>query len=266
VLVGFDPVELIPAAWRYGAPIVELGEVAGLPHYAAPEMSVIGPLGETLARLQGSPGEWRAEEIAGLREAMQARLAMAASEGIGPQELVEAVRGVAPAKARLTVDAGAHMIPVMNGWPAQASGDVLISDGLSTMGLALPGAIAAALHEPDRPVLALTGDGGLTMGLGELATAGRLGLDLTVVVFNDAALSLIEIKREARQMRSQSLTYPAVDFATVARGLGLRGYRVEERGALQATLAEALAGAGPTLVDVRVDPSGYGELLRALRG
>jgi acetolactate synthase-1/2/3 large subunit len=266
VFCGLDPVELIPAPWRYDAPIVELGEVAGLPHYAAPEVSVIGPLAETLARLGVDKSDWPASEVADLREAMRARLTMTPSTGIGPRELVEAVRAAAPAEARLVIDAGAHMIPAMAGWPARASGDVLISNGLSTMGFALPAGIAAALHAPGRPVVAFTGDGGLMMCLGELATAARRDLDLTVVVFNDAALSLIEVKRQARQMPIEALEYSAVDFAEVARGLGLRGYRVAGRQALAPALAEAFAGSGPALVDVAIDPSGYGALLEALRG
>ena len=74
---------------------------------------------------------------------------------------------------------------------------MLISNGLSTMGFALPAAIGAALLDRDRPVVALTGDGGLLMCVGELLTAARESLRIIVIVFSDASLSLIEIKQQA---------------------------------------------------------------------
>ena len=134
------------------------------------------------------------------------------------------------------------------------------------MGFALPAAIASALHEPDRPVIAFTGDGGLLMCLSELSTASRLGCHITVVVFNDAALSLIDIKQQARAMTSRGVRYPAIDFATAAEGLGARGWRVTDRGALEPVLATAFAIEGTTVVDVATDPSDYPAQIQALRG
>ena len=90
-----------------------------------------------------------------------------------------------PAHARVTVDAGAHMFPATMLWPVGEPNQMLISNGLSTMGFALPAAIGAALLDRDRPVVALTGDGGLLMCAGELLTAARERLPITVVVFDD---------------------------------------------------------------------------------
>ena len=122
---------------------------------------------------------------------------MAPSAAISPQAVVEAALEVAPAGCRATIDAGAHMFPVIAHWPARAPNDALISNGLATMGFALPAAIASALEEPARPVIAFTGDGGLMMTLGELATAAERACALLVLVFNDGALSLIDRKRTA---------------------------------------------------------------------
>ena len=143
---------------------------------------------------------------------------------------------------------------------------MLKSTGLSTMGFALPAAIAAALVAPERRVVAFTGDGGLMMCLAELSTAARLGCRLTVVVLNDAALSLIDVKQQRRQQQPVGVRYPAIDFAAAASGLGCRGWTVERDGPLLATIDAALAHEGAGLIDVRVDPAGYGDQLAALRG
>jgi acetolactate synthase-1/2/3 large subunit len=158
------------------------------------------------------------------------------------------------------------MVPAFAFWTAREANGVIKSNGLSTMGFALPAAIASALAEPGRPALALTGDGGLMMGLGELATAAQLGLPVRVVVFNDAALSLIDVKQQGRGLAPEGVRYKRPDFAGMARAFGWQAASVGEPGALDAALAEAMAAPGPALLDVAVDPAGYPAQLAALRG
>jgi acetolactate synthase-1/2/3 large subunit len=151
-------------------------------------------------------------------------------------------------------------------WSAQRQGDVLISNGLATMAFSLPAAIAMSLETPERPVIAFTGDGGLMMCAGELSTAAQHASRLCIVVFNDGGLSLIAIKQQARQLQRHGVDWPGVDFATVARGFGLRGYTATTLEQYRDALATALAGQGPSLIDVRVDPGGYLGQSIALRG
>ena len=155
------------------------------------------------------------------------------------------------------------MFPATTFWQASRPGDLLISNGLSTMGFALPAGIAAALHDPRRGALAFTGDGGLLMALGELATAAALGAKLVVVVFNDATLSLIDIKRDARSLPEGALDGPLADFAGAMRALGGLGLRAATEEEYAAALDQALAASGPALIDVLVDP---GELPGADQG
>jgi acetolactate synthase-1/2/3 large subunit len=151
-------------------------------------------------------------------------------------------------------------------WPCAAPYDLLISNGLASMGFALPAALAAAAHEPQRGALAMTGDGGLMMCLGELKTAAEMAANVCIIVFNDGRLSLIDIKREERQFPDIGMSWTPPDFAAVARGFGLQAWRVEDENDLMPALQAAAQQHGPRLVDVRVDDRGYNAQLKALRG
>ena len=169
-------------------------------------------------------------------------------------------------KPRITVDAGAHMFSAMAFWRSERPNDALISNGLATMAFALPAAIAAALHEPERGAIAFTGDGGLFMCLGELSVAVEQSARIIVIVFNDQSLSLIDIKQQKRGLASRGVRWQRPDFAAVMNGLGGRGYRADSVDDYRRSLTAALQDDGPVLIDVTVDPSGYPEQMRALRG
>jgi len=270
VLCGFDPVELIGRPWGYAAPVLDLGPVRHPVHYVDATVRVTGDLTAILDALAsaGSPGRWRPDEIVGLREGFATRLAYEGTgPGLSPETVVrEAVSASAGLDARITVDAGAHMFSAMAFWPALRHGDVLVSNGLATMAFSLPAAIAISLETPDRPVIAFTGDGGLMMCAGELSTAAQHATRLCVVVFNDATLSLIAIKQQARQMPRAGVDWPRPDFAAVARGFGLAGHNATSLGEYRFALNAALRAQGPSLIDVNVDPSGYLAQSIALRG
>ena len=104
------------------------------------------------------------------------------------------------------------------------------------------------------------------MCMAELSTAARLGCRLTVIVLNDAALSLIDVKQQRRQDRPVGVRYPAVDFAATALGQGCCAWKVGPHELLQPAISAALAHDGASLIDVAVDPEPYGDQLAALRG
>jgi acetolactate synthase-1/2/3 large subunit len=143
---------------------------------------------------------------------------------------------------------------------------MLISNGLSTMGFALPAAIGAALVDRSRTVVALTGDGGLLMCAGELLTAARERLRVITVVLNDASLSLIEIKQQARRLPPAGVALGAVKWAALAESLGVAGFEAATEPELSRALDGAAAVQGPSLIDVKVDRSVYGEMLKVIRG
>ncbi len=268
VLVGFDPVEMIPGPWRYEAPVIELRAAEGAALPVRPAARAIGDLTTLADELCGRDWQssWEPEALSALKEDFASALRLT-GDGNTVDSVMDALNAVAPPEALVTVDAGAHMISVMARWQAGEPNGVLKSNGLSTMGYALPAAIAAALHDPERPVIALTGDGGMLMSLSELATAAELGCNLTVIVLNDNALSLIDIKQQAQQMKRRGVAGRQVDFAKAAEGFGVKGWQVGHGSDdVMVSLAEATTEAFPTLADVQIDPGGFAAQLEALRG
>ena len=271
VLCGVDPVELIRQPWRYDAPVIDIATVRHPVHYVTAEIGLYGAIDRYAAHLAARLTEttWPENEIEQLRNGMRSRLRYPAVSGIGPQQVVESAveeSRLLAAMPRITVDAGAHMFSAMAFWPCTAPFDVLISNGLATMAFALPAAIAASLHEPDRPVIAFTGDGGLMMCLGELSTAAQQRTRIVVIVFNDESLSLIDVKQQTLGFEACGTRWARPDFAAAMNGMRGRGYRAGTEVEYREALNQALHGEGPALIDVAIDPSGYEAQLKALRG
>jgi len=215
------------------------------------------------------PSEWSATEIEKLREKVLTALRYPIETGIGPQQAVQIVgekSRAAGLNPRITVDAGAHMFSAMAFWRCSEPCDVLISNGLATMAFALPAAIAASLHDPERPVIAFTGDGGLLMCLGELLTAVQQQSQIIVVVLNDGSLSLIDIKQQQREMVPRGMRWERPDFAQMMSGFGGKAFRVSDESEYNNAIDEALGIKGPVLIDVLIDPRGYPQQIKALRG
>jgi acetolactate synthase I/II/III large subunit len=272
--LGADPVELIPAAWAYAARTVLVTEYpAGSAEYFTGGTELLAPLPaalEVLAAHRDGHG-WPPAAGRAAKQDVTARLRRAgpaaAKGSLTPQDVVTTVRAQVPPETIAAVDSGAHMLAVMPLWPADEPRRLLISSGLATMGFALPAAIGAALCTPGTPVIAFTGDGGLGMTLMELETAVRHRLRVIVVVFNDAALSLIKIKQSATgQGGTEATGYGRTSFAAAAAAMGAAAASVTGPEELAAALAAALTHHGPTLIDARVDPAGYPALLDLTRG
>jgi acetolactate synthase-1/2/3 large subunit len=167
-------------------------------------------------------------------------------------------------KALVVTDVGQHQMWEAQYYKHDHPRKLVTSGGLGTMGFALPAAIGAALACPGRRVVCFVGDGGLGMVLAELETLARLRLDVTVVVFDDATLTLIRLKQQEAQGGPRAVGYGAVDFAGAATALGVPGAVVDDVAGLRRALAAA--GRGPRLVDARIDPAAYPHVIRTVRG
>ncbi len=260
--IGLDTVEPIPGTWPDGVPVVLVHGHATETAYFGAALAVVGHYDDVLpALVEAARPTWPPGAGAAVRRRDLTRL-HAACPGLSPLDVVR-VTHEERADALLTVDAGAHMLVAMPLWPAEQPDSVLISNGLATMGFALPAAIGAALARPDRRVVCLVGDGGLSMVLAELETLVRLALDVTVVVLDDRTLTLIGLKQTTGQGGPGAVGYGPTDFAAVARATGLAADTVVDTGGLRAALR---AGPGPRLVAARIDPTPYTHVLRTLRG
>jgi len=159
------------------------------------------------------------------------------------------------------VDVGAHTHLIAQLWETRGPGRLLVSNGWSSMGFAVPAAIAATLVDPVRPVVACTGDGGFLMMAGEVSTAVRLGLPVVFLVFHDRYLSLIKVKQSRRRFHWDGVELFGHDVRLGDSLFGAPVVRVTDAGALDAALRRALAADGPTVIDAVVDPGEYDEVL-----
>jgi len=266
--LGLDPVELLPRPWPVKAPVVYVGpwpvaddHVPFAEHHIACVARAVTDLDAIVTRRS----DWDLSNVAE-RVAQQRRRVGVRAPGLTAQRVVEIAAARLGNVARVTVDAGAHMLPATMLWPIREPNGMLISNGLSTMGFALPAAIGAALLAPERPVAALIGDGGLLMCLGELITAVRERLRIIVVVLDDGSLSLIEIKQQARRFKPAGVALPPIDWPALAGSLGVVPFLARDEAELELAFDNAVECPGPSLIDARIDRSNYGETVRAIRG
>ena len=266
VLVGFDPIELRDAwldAWPQTLTVICI-DWAALNHRIFPVgEEALGDVPAILGQLapQAPPkGEWKPASFADLR-AKVAHIVRprTSAKGISPAALFHAVSAQAKDDWIMTVDVGAHRILANHVVQCRVPGQLMQSNGLGCMGYAVPAAIAAQLVHPEKPVVAMLGDGCMLMTQGELALAAERELPIVVVVLNDAALALIKLKQSKMNMSPRATDFKSPDFAKIAEGFGAKGVRVETIEAFGKALAEAVASRRFTLIDAQVDPSEYWE-------
>ncbi len=171
---------------------------------------------------------------------------------------IDAVRRALPRDGVLSFDVGAHTHQIASQWTAHAPKTFQITNGWSSMGFGLPGAIAAKLARPDAPVVCLLGDGCFQMTCGEVATAKRLRLALPIVVLDDKWLALIKVKQIRRQYPLYGTELQAEDYgAPPAHYFGVPALGVRSPDALEAAVRKALTADGPTVIEAVVDSEHY---------
>jgi pyruvate dehydrogenase (quinone) len=131
---------------------------------------------------------------------------------------------------------------------------ILGSFNHGSMANALPQAIGAQLSYPGRPVISMSGDGGLAMMMGELLTAAQYELPIKVVVFNNGRLGMVQLEMEAASLPHFGCDLKNPNFGALAEAIGFKGLRVEDPKDVRPALEKALSSGGPVLVDVVTDP------------
>jgi pyruvate dehydrogenase (quinone) len=185
----------------------------------------------------------------------RARLDRLATEGQGsplhPQFVAATIDRLASDDAILIADVGSPTIWAARYLHMNGRRRLLGSFTHATMANALPQGIGAQASQPGRQVVTLSGDGGLAMLLGELITLRQMHLPVKVVVFNNGALSFVELEMKAAGIVNYATELDNPDFAGIARAVGLFGATVERADELEGALQAAFAHDGPALVDVR---------------
>lgn len=187
-------------------------------------------------------------------QAAQAKHATVGKGGaIHPQYLTQTISRHAAPDAVFTADGGSPMVWSLRHIAATGRNRTVVSLTHGTMANAMPQALGAKAAFPDRQVIALSGDGGLAMLLGDLLTAVQEKLPIKVVVFNNSALDFVEIEQKVEGLLDAYTELVNPDFARVAEAIGFSGRRVERAEDLEAAVQAWLQEPGPALLDVVTD-------------
>ncbi len=263
--IGFDPVELRAdwmAPWDATKRTVNIDLVANTHHVYQCSIDCIGSIAEALRQLAAgapkrAPRRWPDGELAAHRDAVRTAIAHRPARRLGPFQVVSTLRSIFPRNTLATVDTGSHRILINHVWEAYEPRRMLQSNGLGSMGYGLPAAIAAKLIFPRRPVLAMMGEAGLDMVIGELALLAFHKLAVTIVVFRDDTLSLIKLKQERMKLPESGVVTGSPDYAALARAYGGNGHVVSSVKELTKAARTALKSSRFTLIEARIDPAEY---------
>jgi acetolactate synthase-1/2/3 large subunit len=266
--IGHDTVEKPPFLMGPSGPsVIHVGYTAAtVEEVYFPHASIVGDIGPSLSMLADRlDGELpNAKALLPLRDGILQRTLEGSAEDrfpITPQRIVADVRTVMPPDGIVALDNGMYKIWFARNFRTPVSNSLLLDNALATMGAGLPSAMMAALHHPDRRVLAVCGDGGFMMNSQELETAVRLGLNLVVLILQDDAYGMIRWKQAVDKFADFGMTFGNPDFVAYAQAYGARGSRVGATEDLVPTLRAAFDQGGVHLVVVPVD---YSENTRVL--
>ncbi|MCY9515527.1 acetolactate synthase AlsS [Paenibacillus apiarius] len=264
--VGYDPVEYDPKFWNGDGlrHIVHVDEVqADIDHDYQPNLELLGSIERTIQELtKHLSGLQRTPEAAKLCDSLQAKLLEACEppehvrEGLlHPLQIIHSLRRVIDDKVTVTCDVGSHYIWMARYFRSYEPRRLLFSNGMQTLGVALPWAIAAALVRPGEKVVSVSGDGGFLFSAMELETAVRLQLPIVHLVWNDGTYDMVAFQQQMKYGRTAGVHFGQPDMVQFAESYGAQGYRVTDPDDLVPTLQRALAAEGPVIIDIPVDYS-----------
>jgi len=260
VCVGYDMVEYHPNLWHAdkSRQIVHVdGAPAEVDEYYVPAVEAVGDIGASLEAIasQARPHE---RFPAALWQLIMHELSAHADDPgfpVKPQRLVWDLQRALAARCIVVCDVGAHKMWMARMFQPERPNTCIISNGFSSMGIGVPGAVAAKLAFPDQPVVAVTGDGGFMMNSQEIETALRINTPIVIVIWNDGGYGLIEWHQLRRFGRRSYIEFSNPDFVKYAESFGAKGYRVEAADQLLPILKQAIADNTVVVVDCPVDYS-----------
>lgn len=268
IAIGYDPIEYEARNWNaeISARIIVIDvEQAEIDTYFQPERELIGDMAHTLdLLLPAIKGyelpEGSKEYLKGLRNNIEnvsdVKFDRDSAHGlVHPLDLIDVLQENTTDDMTVTVDVGSHYIWMARYFKSYEARHLLFSNGMQTLGVALPWAISAALLRPNTKVISVSGDGGFLFSAQELETAVRLHLPIVHIIWNDGKYNMVEFQEEMKYGRSSGVDFGTVDFVKYAESFGAKGYRVDSKDSFEETLKQALIDAenGPVLIDVPID-------------
>lgn len=261
ICVGYDIIEYAPNNWHHGnADIIHIDTMpADINKTYQPEIEVVGDITDSLDRIMN-----KAARLLEPTSALDIRNKMVAEHEqyrndtafpMKPQKVLIDAREVMGEDDIVITDVGANKVWTARHYNCYKPNTCIISNGFATMGLSVPGAIAANLVHPDCKVLAITGDAGFMMNCQEFETAHRLGSRFVTLIFNDRSYGLIKWKQQMQYGHPAYVDFTNPDFVKLAESMGAVGYRITKAEDLSPTLEKAFKQEKPVVIDCPVDYS-----------
>jgi acetolactate synthase-1/2/3 large subunit len=279
ICIGFDMAEYHPHAWHptRDRTIIHIdSQPAEVDDAYLPTLELLGDIKrnlELLAQTARQHSAWQTapkRDLSPYRHLRQSLIeemkthANSTAFPLKPQKIIWDLRTAMKLDDIAVCDVGAHKMWMARMFRCEVSNTCIISNGMASMGIALPGVVAAKLAYPDKAAVAVTGDAGFLMNVQELETAVRLGLSLVVLIWNDSGYGLIRWKQQRDFGRTSHVEFNNPDFVKLAESFGAVGVRVASADALLPTLYAALAHQGVTVIDCPVDYSENSQLVARL--
>lgn len=257
--VGYDIVEYHPHLWNRNrsAKIVHLdSQPAEVDAHYLLETGIVGDIANALDAIAESTTPRKEVPATSLRKTISDEMAAHADDTgfpIKPQKIVWELRNALAPQDIVVSDVGAHKMWMARMFRTEHPNTCIISNGFASMGIAVPGAIAAKLAYPDRNVVAVTGDAGFLMNSQEIETALRLETPLVVLVWTDCEYGLIHWHQMRKFGRPSHIAFKNPDLVRYAESFGAKGYRVESSADLAPVLQQAISDKTLAVIDCPVD-------------
>ncbi|MGB5472308.1 MAG: thiamine pyrophosphate-dependent enzyme, partial [Gammaproteobacteria bacterium] len=224
-------------------------------HYPV-RVGVTGNIGHSLQRIADRARPHEGAHIRPLRERLVEEMNQHRDDidfPVKPQKIIWDLRTALKLEDIVVCDVGAHKMWMARMFRCEYPNTCIISNGFASMGIAVPGAIAAKLAYPERNIVAVTGDAGFMMNSQEIETAIRNRLPIVILIWNDSSYGLIEWKQMNQFKRISNVHFGNPDFVKYAEAFGAKGYRVQRTEELPNILQEALANDTVSIIDCPVD-------------
>lgn len=264
ITIGYDPIEYEASNWNkeLDTKIINVDEEhAEITNYMQPVKELIGNIAGTIDMISEHVNEPfinqdHLDELEKLRGEITEATGIKATHKEGvmhPVEIIETMQKVLTDDTTVTVDVGSHYIWMARKYRSYNPRHLLFSNGMQTLGVALPWAISAALVRPNTQVVSVAGDGGFLFSGQELETAVRKNLNIIQLIWNDGRYNMVEFQEEMKYKRSSGVEFGPVDYVKYAESFGAKGLRVTNQEELEAALKEGYETDGPVLIDIPVN-------------